>query len=185
VTQYYRLDRKLRADSTLLFQRSHGWDLLRTGKPLRADFEEPFVCFLDEDTADCPLATLYTSPAHIVSDAILGDLRELGIDNFEAKRTVIDDDERALRHEGYWLLNVLDCVHCVVMPASDHQHLGPGMDVIDEVVLDPARIPDRELFLLGEDPAVMVISERVHDHLASRGYPDLFFDPIRVLDPEA
>ncbi len=128
MAKYYRLARQLRGDSTALFQRSHRMTRLRTGKPFRTDFEEPFVCFLD---------------------------------------------------------NVLDCVHCTVMSASDHQHLGPGMDVIDEVVLDPARIPDRELFLLGEDPAGIVIGERVHDHLASRGYPDLFFDPIRVLEPEA
>lgn len=92
--------------------------------------------------------------------------RDPGIDSFEAKRTVIEDDERELRHEGHWLLNVPDCVHCTVMSASDHQHLGPGMEVIDEVVLDPARIPDRE-----------------RDHLASRGYPDLLLDLIRVLEP--
>ena len=181
MSRYHQLGRKVRDDATLLYQRSHLLSLLETGEPLPDDFEPPFVCEIDEETVGGELATLYTSPAVIATRAFLQDLEDLGLgDSLDVHDARLEDRVNGVTHDGYVLLNILGRFPCAVMDRSDHRHLGPGMDLIDAPVLDPARIPDRELFLLDEDTSCIIISDRVRDHLAARGDPDLWFGEVRL-----
>jgi hypothetical protein len=64
------------------------------------------------------------------------------------------------------------------MSQSEYMELGPGINVIDRVVLDAQRTPEVLMFRLAEDPVQIVVAQRVVDHLLARGYTDLYLEPL-------
>jgi len=179
--------RKVREDSTLIYQRSHDFFELCTGHLLmdysQNDKGEPFIGTfigeLNKDFINGKMPTFYTNPAVVATKAFYNDLIEIGIDNIEVHPTIIRDEVNNRNIEDYLLLNILGRISCAVMDQSDTNSLGDNMNIIDKLVIDGKKAEGHDLFLVHEDTDCIVISERVYDHINSKGYTDIWFDELQ------
>lgn len=64
------------------------------------------------------------------------------------------------------------------MGRSETRSLGDGMTIVDRLALDPARIPDLDLFVADEDTDCMIVSERLQRLIAGAGYDDIGFEAL-------
>lgn len=175
----YLMDCVTPPDGALIRRHSHRLLRFKTGQPLDPALEGPIVFRLDEELRRGPLPTFFSVPALVARRAFCDDLLALGVDNIETRSALLEDPVDGRRIEGYLYLNVVGLVAGADLARSSSEELGPGMTVINELVLDYDRFPDLDVCLLAEDPDNLIVSERVRDHLGGRGYDDVFFEEIR------
>jgi hypothetical protein len=175
------MDRRLGAAGARIYMTSHDLYAFKSGQPFEADFEVPVRFNLDEDLRDAQLPTFFARPAFVATPRMQADLRTLGIDNLQSYPAVIEDPVDGRVIEDYALLNVIGSVACANLGHSQLETLGPGMNIIDEPVLDSRRIPDLDLFLLAEDTDKMLVSERVYEYFTAKAYPDVLLREVRQI----
>lgn len=180
--KYFIMARRVVENGTLLYKRSHRLVQTKTGEFFPEGFKGPFVVELDEDNVDGVLPTFYGGPAVIAKKEFYQVLREIGIDNIEVHDVEIRDEVNNKTIGGYLLLNIIGLVNCAVLDQSDVKTLGPGMNVIDDLVIDPSKIPaGLDLFLEANDTDNIIISERVYNHLQGKGYTDIYFEKLQTI----
>lgn len=175
---YYRMSRRIAPSGTGLYARSHFLTELKTGRPLGADFVPPFVVVLDPDLPDAALPTFFESPAWIATRTFHATLLAAGITNVEAIAVEMHDEAKGRVIDDYLLLNIVGRVACAVPSKSETRTLGDGMTVVDRLVVDPARVPELDLFVADEDTDCMIVSERLRNHIVAAGYDDVRFVPL-------
>lgn len=173
--KYYQMAAIHRADGTVITLKTHRRAILKSGEPLEAGFDSPVVVKLDDEHAGGRLPTFYESPAFIGTHDFHRALMEAGASNIETVPVVIQNRVTGTECLDYVLMNIVGRVACADMARSQHRSLGPGMTVIDDLVLKAGGFGGLHLFVADEDTDVMVISEQVHRHLSARGYPDVVF----------
>ena len=179
--KYYLMSRQMVPDGAIVYQRSHDLVELKTGNLFGSDLDPPFYLELDKELHSGALPTFFTQPAVIGTVQFYEDLQEIGIGNIEAFPAVIRDEIDNRTIEGYLLLNIIGKVSCADMDQSEYKSLGEGMNIIDELVLDSSKLHGFDLFLVAEDTDCIVVSEKVYDHLQSKGYSDIYFEELRVV----
>lgn len=180
MSSHYALRAAPDPDGPILWQRSHDLVELKSGRPLPAGFAGPLVCALEGEANAARLPDLWESPALIAREELVRDLAALGLGGaIEVAEVEIRDEAEGRELGGYQLLNVLGRVACAHLERSAPRSLGDGIVLLDLPVLDAARLPAAELFLLDEDTDVVVLSARVAARLAPR-WPGLRFQPLRV-----
>jgi hypothetical protein len=184
--KYYRMDRMVKDDSTLIYQVSHETTELKTGMPL-VDYEKseegerfkgPLICVLDEDTIGGKLPTFYKNPAVISTKQFYEDLLEMGVTNFETFQVKILDEVNRSEIDDYILLNILGSVSCADMNLSEYSDLGDDIFIIDDLVLDKERIKSLDFFLVKEDTDCIIVSEKIYKRLKAKGYDDIHFEEL-------
>jgi len=188
--KYYLMAEKAEADGTILYQDSHFMASLKEGASL-VDYEndddegEPFVgpliCKMDDEHVDGKMSTFFMSPAIVGTKQFYNDLLDIGIENIEVHPVIIRDEVNSRVFDDYLLLNIIGRISCADMSSSKYETLGDDMNIIDELVLDSSKIHGLDLFLVHEDTDCIVISERVYEHLANKGYSDIYFEEIRQI----
>ena len=178
MTQYYLMAQKVPDNGTVIVKRSHTFTRLKTGEILPDDFEEPLVCQLLGEFSNGVMSTFYMSPAIIGTKQFYQDLLDCGVDNIQTKQVVINDVVNNRKIEDYLLLNIIGRVSCADMDESEYENIGEDMNVINKLVIDPARAKDLNLFLVHEDTDCIVINDKVYDCLASKGYTDIYFEEL-------
>jgi len=187
--KFYQMARKVREDSTLLDQQSHERIEFCTGHILidysnnenGEPFKGPLICTLDEEFINGKMPTFYVDPALIGTKQFYQDLTEIGIDNIEVHPALIRDEVNNRNIEDYLLLNILGRISCAVMDASEYETLGDDMNIIHKLVIDGKKAEGHDLFLVHEDTDCIVISERVYEHINSKGYTDIWFDELQLV----
>ena len=178
---FYLMGRLVREGATSLNKQSHRFVATCTGELFPKGFEGPMVVKLDDDNVAGTFPTFYENPAVIGKKEFYQDLREIGIDNIEVHDVEIRDEVNNKTIRGYLLLNIIGRVNCAVLDQSEVKTLGPGMNVIDKLVIDSAKIPGLDLFLEANDTDNIIISERVYQHLQSKGYTDIYFEELETI----
>jgi hypothetical protein len=178
VSKIYWLDRLVADEGAVIYLSSHERFALRSGHPLGTKFKGPVIFTLDEELRHGELPTFFTTPAWVVRRQVYQDLRNLGLDNFQVYDARIEDPIDGRVIEDYVYLNVVGLVSCADMAKSQHASIGPGMVMINELVLDKRRVPSLDLFLLAEDTDKTLVSQRVHDYFRNKGYPDVFLQEL-------
>ncbi len=178
MAQYYQMGRRVTEDGTLVYQRSHELFDLKTGAPLEPGFDPPFLVELDSELPNGRMPTFYESPALIARRSFYEDLVAAGISNLESVPVVIRNPADGSENHDYLLLNIIGRVRCADMRRSKHRSLGPGMTVVDKLVLANGVPGDLDLFVADEDTDVMVVSERVYQRLRAKGYDDVWFEEL-------
>ena len=179
---FFLMGRLVKSDATGLYRRSHRFTPTKTGELFPTEFEGPFIAELDSDNVNGSFPTFYESPAVIGKKEFYQDLREIGIDNIEVHDVEIRDKVNNKTIGGYLLLNIIGRVNCAVLDQSDLKTLGPGMNVIDDLVIDTSKIPSGlDLFLEANDTDNIIISERVYNHLQGKGYTDIYFEKLQAI----
>lgn len=173
--KYFQMAAIHRAEGTVILLKTHHRAILKSGQPLEPGFESPVVVKLDDEHAGGRLPTFYESPAFIGTHEFHQALVGAGASNIEPVPVVIQNRVAGTECLDYVLMNIVGRVACADMARSQHRSLGPGMTVIDELVLKPGGFGGLHLFVADEDTDVMVVSEQVHRHLSDRGYPDVMF----------
>lgn len=167
-------------NGTILYQQNHDLLLLKQGERFEEELNEPFIAELDEEHLDGQMHTFYESPAIIATKAFYQDLLDCGVSNIDAYPVIITNPVTGAHHTNYTLLNIIGKISCAVMSESEHDHLGEGMSIIDDLVIDSSKVSvPQDLFLVAEDTDCIVISERVYLHLSSRGYKDVVFKEVK------
>jgi len=179
-----------------LYQRSHRYLQTKTGSFLvdythnehGEPFKGPLICELDDENATGILPTFFMSPALISTKQFYKDLVEIGIDNIEVHPVIINDNENNNTIEDYLLLNIIGRISCAVMNQSSYERLNDladesdpyeAINFINELVIDEKKVGHHDLFLVHEDTNCILISERVFNHLKSKGYTDIFFEEVK------
>ena len=178
---YYVMGRKFSGGGTILYKRSHKLVRTKTGEFFPEGFKGPMIVEIDEDDVGGTFPTFYESPAVIGKKEFYQDLKEIGIDNIEVHDVEIRDEVNNKTIDGYLLLNIIGLVNCAVLDQSEVKTLGPGMNVIDGLVIDPSKIPGLDLFLEANDTDNIIISERVYQHLQTKGYNDIYFEELETV----
>lgn len=101
--------------------------------------EQPVVVTLDEEQPDGRMPTYYESPAFIGTKAFHHDLLLAGVSNIETVPVVIRNVATGAENHDYVLMNIVGRVSFADMALSKHRSLGPGMTILDDPVLKPAR----------------------------------------------
>jgi hypothetical protein len=178
--RYYQMGRRVMADGTIIYQRSHELFELKTGAPLEPGFQPPFVVELDSESPHGRMPTFYESPALIARKNFHDDLVGAGVTNLETVPVVIRNPVDGSENRDYLLLNIVGRVPCANMRQSKHRSLGPGMNVVDEPVLADGLPSHLELFLAEEDTDVIVVSERVYQRVKAKRYDDVWFEELSL-----
>lgn len=176
--KYFRMSRLIDRNGAGLYKASHFMTALKTGHRFPASFVPPLVVRLDPELPDGKLPTFFESPAWIGTRALHATLLAAGVSNVEATPVEMRDEVNNRLVDGYLLLNIVGRVACVDMAKSETRSLGEGMTIIDRLVIDPARVPDLDLFVADEDTDCMIVSERLQRHLAAAGYDDIRFEAL-------
>jgi hypothetical protein len=179
MAKLYWLDRQRTADGASIYLASHDLYVFKSGQPFEEDFEVPVHFTLDEDLRQGELPTFFSTPAWVARRQVYSDLHHLGIDNIQAYEARIEDPVDGRVIGDYQFLNVVGLVSCADMAHSEAETIGPGMVMINDLVLDSHRVPSLDLFLLAEDTDKMIVSQRVHDYFRKQGYPDVFLQELR------
>jgi Immunity protein family (Imm11) len=178
MARYYQMGRRVTADGTIVYQRSHELFDLKTGGPLEPGFAAPFVVELDSELPHGRMPTFYESPALIARKAFYEDLVSVGVDNLETVPVVIRNPVDGSENHDYLLLNIVGRLRCADMRQSKHRSLGPGMRVVDKLVLAKGLPSDLDLFVADEDTDVIVVSERIYRRVKEQGYDDVWFEEL-------
>ncbi len=183
-------------ERAVIFKRSHDFMQTKTGS-LFVDYTdnengEPFkgalICDLDDEDQTGILPTIFMSPALIGTKQFYQDLRAIGVDNIEVHPVVIHDHVNNKVINDYVVLNIIGRVSCAVMDESDYEQLNDAaspdqpnesMNFINDLVIDSQKVGDLDLFLVHEDTNCILVSERVFQHLKSKGYDDIYFEEVR------
>ncbi|NMG36498.1 hypothetical protein GRF61_18780 [Azoarcus sp. TTM-91] len=161
-----------------LYKASHVMTELKTGRRFDVGFVPPLVVRLDPELPDGKLPTFFESPAWIGTRGFHATLLAAGVANVEASPVEMRDEANKRVIDDYLLLNIVGRVACVDMARSETRSLGDGMTIIDRLVIDPARIPDLDLFVADEDTDCMIVSERLQRLIAGAGYSDIRFEAL-------
>jgi hypothetical protein len=176
----YSLYRNLTGNGALIKKVSH-WDVnLNKGVKLPPDFETPVVFKIDPSTPGREMPTLFAVPAFVARPAFHDALVAAGADNVDAYPAVIRDENAGRESTDYRFLNVVGVVSCADLAASDSRELGPGVRIVDRIVMERARVPRAHIFRLAEDKLRVVVSDEVHEKLAAAGFDDVYFQPVEV-----
>ncbi len=176
--KYYQMARKVSANSTLLDQESHDLVAFCSGHLFPKDFNGPFIVSLDAEFIDGEMATLYMDPAVIATKAFYKDLTDLGIDNIEVQPVIIQDHVNNRQIHDYVLLNIIGRVSCADMDASEYSELGDDMNIIDKLVINPAKTHGLLFFVVHEDTDCIIVHEKIYKALAAKGYHDIYFEEL-------
>ena len=180
--KYFLMARRVPAYGTLLNKKNHRLIPLKTGEMFPKNFKGILITALDSDNVNGIFPTFYEGPAVIGKKEFYQNLKEIGIDNIEVHDVEIRDEVNNKTIEGYLLLNIIGRVNCAVLDQSEVKTLGPGMNVIDDLVIDPSKIPSGlDLFLEANDTDNIIISERVYQHLQTKGYTDIYFEELETV----
>ncbi|MDE2051575.1 MAG: hypothetical protein KGL45_12545 [Gammaproteobacteria bacterium] len=178
MARYYQMGRRVTSDGTIVYKRSHRLFRLKTGAPLEAGFEPPLRLELDRELPHGRMPTFYESPALIARKAFHEDLLAAGVSNLQTVPVVIVNPEDGSQNHDYLLLNIVGRVRCADMRRSKHRSIGPGMNVVDKLVLAGGVPAGLDLFVADEDTDVMVVSERVQQRITAKGYDDVWFEEL-------
>lgn len=176
--KYFRMSRLIDPNGAGLYAVSHFMTEFKTGHRFDADFVPPLVVQLDPELPDGKLPTFFESPAWIGTRAFHATLLAAGVANVEASPVEMHDEANNRVIDDYLLLNIVGRVACVDMAKSETRSLGDGMTIVDRLVIDPARVPDLDLFVADEDTDCMIVSERLQRHIAAAGYGDIRFEAL-------
>lgn len=200
--KFYQMSNKILLETwdgkerAVIFKRSHDFMQTKTGS-LFVDYThnengEPFkgalICDLDDEDQTGILPTIFMSPALIGTKQFYQDLRAIGVDNIEVHPVVIHDHVNNKVINDYVVLNIIGRVSCAVMDESDYEQLNDAaspdqpnesMNFINDLVIDSQKVGDLDLFLVHEDTNCILVSERVFQHLKSKGYDDIYFEEVR------
>lgn len=181
MNKFYLMAKKTRANSTLIYQENNTFTSWKTGHLLSEYFESPLICNLDDEHLDGVLPSFYMSPAIIGKKEFYEDLLNCGVDNIEAKPVLIRDEVNKLEYKDYLLLNIVGRISCANLDESEYESIGDDMNIIDTLVLKKNNINNLNMFLVHEDTDCIVISEKVHSYLISKGYEDIYFEELKVI----
>lgn len=158
--------------------RSH-WDYdLNSGRPVGPGFHGPVSFEIDLDSPGRDMPTIFTTPGFVARKRFVADLKGSGVDSVDVYPVVIADRETGQVYTDYEFVNIVGLVSCADMAQSECMALGPGINVIDKLVLDAQRTADLLMFRLAEDPLQIVVAQRVVDYLLARGYTDLYLEHL-------
>jgi hypothetical protein len=172
---YFQMAAIHRADGTLIYLRTHRRAILKSGHRLDSGFEQPVVVKLDDEHANGRLPTFYESPAFIGRMDFHKELLACGVSNIEVVPVIIKNDVAGTECHDYVLMNIVGRVSCADMGRSRYRSLGPGMMIIDDLVLKDGESWGLDLFIADEDTDMMIVSERVKNHISKLDYPDILF----------
>jgi len=181
MSKFYLMVEKALTNGTIIFQRNNILTPLKTGHLLLDNFKPPLICDLDNEHLNGVLPTFYMSPAIIGKKQFYQDLLDCGVDNIEVQPVVIKDTVNDRDYTDYLLLNILGQVSCADLDESDYAALGEDMTVIDKLILKKSNIGDLNMFLISEDTDCIVINEKVHSYLTSKGYEDIYFEELKII----
>ena len=177
----YVVYRGLTEDSVLLNQVTHLDQDLELGRKLPPDFTAPVEFRIDLTSEGRRMSSLFVLPAFLVHQRLHEALVAVGIDNVDPYPAVIRNQETGQEWDDYLFLNIVGLVACADLANSDYAELGPDINVIDKVAIKADRLPSAHIFRLAEDRLKIVVSDRVHDHLISAGFTDIYFEPVVIL----
>ncbi len=176
--KHFRMYRRIDPNGAGLYATSHFMTEFKTGHRFDPDFVPPLQLKLDPELPNGKLPTFFESPAWIGTRDFHATLLAAGISNIEASPVEISDETNDVLIDDYLLLNIVGRVNCVDMGRSETRSLGDGMTIVDRLALDPARIPDLDLFVADEDTDCMIVSERLQRLIAGAGYDDIGFEAL-------
>jgi hypothetical protein len=173
----YQLHRVVPHDGVLVYLANYDLTCFKTGQTLREEVRGEVELTMDIELRLGPLPTLFMSPALIGTKRFCETLAE-GCDNLELYPTVIRDPVDGREDRSYQLINVIGRVACTDMEKSEYTSLGPGMMIIDNLVLKLNHVPDADIFHVHEDPDCVVVSESLRSRLVQAGFADIALLPL-------
>ncbi len=177
----YVVYRGLTDDSALLTQVSHLDQDLEMGQKLPTDFVVPVQFEIDLTFHGRRMSSLFVMPALLAQESLFEALLAIGIDSIDPYPALIRNTETREEWKDYLFLNIVGLVAGADLTKSDYAELGPDINVIDKVAIKAVSLPRAPIFRLAEDRLKIIVSDRVHDHLISAGFDDIYFEPVLIV----
>jgi len=114
----------------------------------------------------------------VMTDALLKDLRDFGVDNIDAYNCVVNDTETGEQFTNYKLCNVIGLIDVFDMAASElHEDSPPEVAYLfNEIVIDESKAKGHHLFRPYGRMSELLVSEALKKHLERDAkYPHLQF----------
>jgi len=104
----------------------------------------------------------------LFSDKLRNALESFGVDNVQYFPVELMNSRTNTVEEGYWLVNILGLVDCVV-DSTRHLPASQRPTYLEQFSIDPNKAHDFPIFRLYESPSMVVINDQLHDHLVDQG----------------
>lgn len=178
----YVMSRLVEEDGALIDQTSH-WDTnFFSGQRFGPAFQVPVTFDLDTDVDGRRMPTLFSVPALVARREFCDVLMESGIDNVETYPARIRDPASGASDDSYVVLNIVGMAASADLKASEYAEIGPGLRMMDHVVLDPRRVPDARIFRLAEDPLQVIVVDEVYERVRAAGFDDVYFERLSIAE---
>lgn len=179
--KFFQMAWQVPGDATIVYQQNLIDVPFWSGHSISVLMQDALELSMDADFANGQLPTFYDTPGLIARKEFHLALRDLGISNLEVFPAIIRDEANNRVIDDYVLLNVIGIVSCADLDQSEYESLGDEddpMHVIDKLVIKTDRVKGLDIFLVLEDPQLIVISERVHRHLQGYPFKDIYFERL-------
>lgn len=104
----------------------------------------------------------------LYSDKMVGALKNYGMNSFQFFPVDVEDPTRHTIEKGYNIVNILGLIECI---DPDNSVLTPGpmggIIGIESFVIDPSKVHGESMFRLYEKPTLIIIDEKLKQHLDS------------------
>ena len=154
-------------------------DMFDEGARIDRPVQEPVQLYLEPiayvDYVNMPI--LGEVPL-VMTDELLKDLRDFGVDNIDAYSCVVNDTETGEQFTNYKLCNVIGLIDVFDMEASElHEDSPPEVAYLfNEIVIDEGKAKGHHLFRPYGRSTELMLSEALKEHLERDGkYPHLEF----------
>lgn len=174
----FYMTRRVAEDGAMIDQTSH-WEVdFFAGRRFEPDFESPVTFDLDTDIEGRRMPTFFTVPAFVAQREFASVLSSAGVDNIDIYPARIDDPETGATFTEYVLINIIGSLSVADLSASEVSELGPGMRMIDKIVLKDRAPREVQMFRLAEDPLKIIVSDAVATAVRSASLNDVYLERL-------
>ncbi|MBI5017321.1 MAG: hypothetical protein HZB55_17780 [Deltaproteobacteria bacterium] len=114
--------------------------------------------------------------APLMSDELIGALRDAGVDNLDTYEAVIREVRTGREYKNYKAVNIVGIISGADMTKSDYTDSGLSDEAsgdlwFDKLVLDETKLAGNLFFRLAENVAIVLASRRVVDVVRAAAIP--------------
>lgn len=148
-----------------------------SGHPIREEFDNPIRVELDAD--DGVMMSMFDSEVLLMSDALIGALRDAGVDNIDCYPAILTNPHTGIVFENYKVVNVIGVVAASDPSGSVYRTHGSYLTDVDfdSLRIDESKASGLLMFRLAECITGLVVHERVRRCVERAGVVDLDWVP--------
>ncbi len=136
---------------------------------------------LDSDYGS-DLPDFFDTTVPVMSKTLIQGFLDIGVDNFDRYPVILKRTDRGEEINGYEAVNFIGSIDAVDLESSEYEEDSFGDPDFEIVVIDPSKVKGANAFRLSSGPGLLVVSEKVAEHLKALNLSSVTLLPTEDYD---